>query len=114
MTDDASRSAAPPPSRSPVSAEIHLTRGEFLWLTFGVWLGGVFILAVLPMLLIPRLGLPLGIAASYLVFFIAWQPVQSITQRAMGVGPAVVRMLIFVGGAATFAFYLRELLLRQP
>jgi hypothetical protein len=111
MTESASAPPAPPPVAS--SPDIRLSRGEFLWLTFGVWLGGIFILAVLPMVLIPRLGMGLGVAASYLVFFLAWQPVQSITQRTLGVGAAVVRMIIFVAGAATLAYYLREVLLRQ-
>lgn len=90
---------------------ISLSRAELLWITFGVWLGGVFMLTLLPILLIPRLGMPLGVGASYLVFFIAWQPVQTITQRTMGVRAAVVRMLLLVGAAATLAFYMREVLL---
>lgn len=92
-------------------AQISLTKVELLWITFAVWIGGIFMLTLLPILLIPRLGMPLGVAASYLVFFLAWQPVQSITQRTLGVGSAVIRMLFFVGGAATLAFYLREALL---
>lgn len=105
-----------PPSPAPTAAappEIRLSRGEFLWLSFGVWLGGIFILAVLPMLLVPRLGMGLGVAGSYLVFFLAWQPIQSITQRTLGVRVAVMRMVLFVGGAAVLAFYLRELLLAR-
>ena len=90
---------------------IQLSAAEFLLLTIGVWLGGVFILAVLPLLLAPRLGVPLGIAGSYLVFFLAWQPVQSITQRSLGMRAAVLRMILFVAGAATLAFYLRGLVL---
>lgn len=90
---------------------ISVTRAEFMWITFGMWLGGIFILTLLPFLLIPRLGMPLGVGASYLVFFLAWQPVQSITQRVLGTGAAVVRMILFVGAAATAAFYLREVLL---
>jgi hypothetical protein len=100
---------------SPAPAEaaptVPLSRAEFLWITFGVWLGGVFMLTILPILLIPRLGMPLGVAASYFVFFVAWQPVQTITQRTLGVRAAVVRMVLFVGAAATLAFYLREALL---
>jgi hypothetical protein len=92
---------------------IQLSRGEFLWLTLGVWLGGIFILAVMPVLLIPRLGLPLGVAGGYFVFFLAWQPIQMITQRALGVRAAVLRLIIFVGAAATFAFYVREVLLAR-
>ena len=100
-----------PPSQPPLIA---LTRAEFMWLTFGVWLGGIFMLTLLPVLLIPRLGVALGVAASYLVFFLAWQPVQQITQRTLGVGPAVLRMVLFVGAAAVLAFYLREALLVHP
>ncbi len=79
----------------------------------GVWLGGIFILAVMPLLLIPRVGMPLGVAGSYLLFFIAWQPIQSITQRLLGLRAAVVRMVMFVSAAATLAFYLREVLLQR-
>jgi hypothetical protein len=50
-------------------------------------------------------------AVSYLVFFLAWQPVQMITQRALGRGAAALRMVIFVGGGAVIAYYLRESLL---
>ena len=50
-------------------------------------------------------------AVWYLVFFLAWQPVQTITQRVLGMGTAVVRMLAFVGGGAVIAYYLREVLL---
>jgi hypothetical protein len=92
-------------------AVIPVTRGEFLWLTFGVWLGGVFMLALLPMMLIPRLGMLGGVGMSYLVFFLCWQPVQLITQRSLGMRTAVVRMVLFVGAAAVLAFYLREGLL---
>ena len=99
---------APPPPAPP--ALIGMTPGELLRLTFGVWIGGVFILTLLPFLLIPRLGMALGVGASYLLFFIAWQPVQSITQRSFGVRTAALRMVFFVGAAATLAFYLREVL----
>jgi hypothetical protein len=87
-----------------------ISRVELLGLTFGMWIGGVSILTLLPLLLIPRLGLPTGTAVAYLVFFLAWQPVQSITQRVLGVGPALVRMLAFVGGGAMVAYFLREAL----
>src|SRR5262245_6324024 len=90
---------------------IVLSRGEFLWLTFAVWVGGIFVLAFTPLLLIPRLGMPWGIIASYLVFFAVWQPIQLITQRTLGMRTAFVRMLLFVAGGATIAFYLRELVL---
>jgi hypothetical protein len=88
-----------------------ISRGELLWLTLGAWVGGIFILTLLPVLLIPRLGIPGGMAVSYLVFFLAWQPVQIITQRVLGMGPAVLRMLTFVGGGAVIAYFLREVLL---
>jgi hypothetical protein len=106
--------AAVPPVAGPPGEPHHafvLTPAEFYWLTFGVWLGGIFILTLTPVLLIPRVGMPLGVAGSYLLFFLAWQPVQTITQRRLGVRTAVLRMLIFVAAAATIAFYLREALL---
>lgn len=98
----------PPPSPQP---PIVISRAELLWLTLGAWVGGIFILTLLPVLLIPRLGIPAGMAVSYLVFFLAWQPVQTLTQRAVGMGPAVARMLAFVGGGAVIAYFLREVLL---
>jgi hypothetical protein len=67
----------------------------------------------MPVLLIPRIGMPLGVAGSYLLFFLAWQPIQSITQRTFGMRAGVVRMVMFVAAAATIAFYLRELLLTR-
>ena len=96
-----------PRETSPVT----ISRAELLWITLGTWVGGVFILALLPILLVPRLGIPAGMTVSYLVFFLAWQPVQMITQRALGLGAAVIRMLIFVVGGAVIAYYLRESLL---
>lgn len=90
---------------------VPLSRAEFLWLSLGVWLGGIFILVVMPLLLIPRWGMPLGVAGSYFLFFLAWQPVQTISQRVFGVRTAVLRMVLFVGGAAVIAYYVRELLL---
>ena len=111
---------APSPSDTPVTAVdprtvrgVLLSPGEFLWVTLAVWLCGVFILTLMPVFLIPRFGMPLGVAGSYLVFFLAWQPIQSISQRSFGHKAGVVRMLIFVGGAATAAFYLREALAGQ-
>lgn len=104
-----------PPSRtSPDRAVVFLTAGELYWLTLGVWVGGIFILTVLPVILIPRLGMPTGVMASYLVFFLAWQPVQIITQRTFGMRAGIVRMILFVAAAATIAFYLREALLGNP
>ena len=102
----------PPSADAPTAAPvIALTTGEFYWLTLGVWLGGIFILTLMPVLLIPRVGMALGVAGSYLLFFLAWQPIQTITQRTFGVKTGLVRMIIFVAAAATIAFYLRELLL---
>jgi hypothetical protein len=114
MTDGTLSSApAPvtPSSAPPPHGVIFLTAGEFFWLTLGVWLGGIFILTLAPVLLIPRVGMPLGVALSYLLFFIAWQPVQVITQRTFGIRTGVIRMVLFVAAAATIAFYLREALL---
>lgn len=98
---------APPPKTPGV---IFVTGGEFLWVTFAVWIGGIFILTLMPYLLIPRLGGPLAIAGSYFVFFLAWQPVQIVTQRTLGTKTAVVRMIVFVASAATIASYLRQAL----
>jgi hypothetical protein len=88
-----------------------ISRAELLWLTLGAWVGGVFILTLLPVLLTPRLGIPSGMAVSYLVFFLAWQPVQSITQRVLGLSTAVVLMVALVGGGAVIAYYLRDVVL---
>lgn len=77
-----------------------------------MWLGGIFILALMPVLLIPRVGMPLGIIGSYLLFFTAWQPIQNITQRRLGMRTAFIRMVAFTVAAATLAFYLREWLFR--
>ena len=102
----------PPPTDASTRARgvIFLTTAEFFWVTFAVWVGGIFILALMPYLLIPRVGGPLGIAGSYLLFFIAWQPVQMVTQRSLGVKAAAIRMVIFVAGAAAIAAYLRQAL----
>jgi hypothetical protein len=99
----------PPPAAS--GGVIFITTAEFLWLTLGVWAGGIFILTLAPVLLIPRLGMPLGVGASYLMFFLAWQPIQVITQRTFGIRAGIIRMVLFVASAATLAFYLREVLL---
>ena len=84
--------------------------GEFLWITLAVWLGGIFILTLMPYLLIPRVGGPLAIAGSYFLFFLGWQPIQVITQRTLGIRAAVIRMILFVVSAATIASYLRQAL----
>src|SRR5262245_20126047 len=115
MTDSADPTQTPPVASQPATERaagtISVTPGEFLWLTLAVWIGGIFILTLLPVVLIPRLGLPLGVIASYLVFFLAWQPIQVVTQRTFGMRTGVIRMVLFVGGGATLAFYLREALL---
>lgn len=110
MTEPQAPSVPPPapPSRPGV---ILVTIAEFYWLTFGVWIGGIFILTLMPVLLIPRIGMPLGVAGSYLLFFFVWQPIQLITQRTFGVGAGVLRMILFVAAAASLAFYLRNALL---
>jgi hypothetical protein len=110
MSEPQAPPPSPPPSPSAQRA-ILITPGEFYWLTLGVWVGGIFILTVMPALLMPRLGVPLGVAGSYLLFFLAWQPIQIITQRSLGMRAGIMRMVIFVAAAATVAFYLREMLL---
>jgi hypothetical protein len=100
--------ATPPPPTAP--GVILLTSGEFYWVTLAVWIGGIFILTLMPYLLVPRVGGPMGIAGSYFVFFLAWQPIQIVTQRTFGMKAAVIRMVIFVAAAATIAAYLRQAL----
>jgi hypothetical protein len=90
---------------------VRVTPGEILWLSVGVWLAGTCLLALMPVILIPRIGMGPGVAASYGLFFVAWQPVQTLTQRAIGPRAAVVRMVVFVGSAAVVGYYLREALL---
>lgn len=90
---------------------ITLSKSEFVWLMFSVWVGGIFILTLMPVLLIPRIGMPLGVALSYLLFFLCWQPIQTITQRTFGMRAGLIRMILFVAAAAAIAFYLRESLL---
>ena len=97
-------------SATPDSKGVFISRGEVLWITGSTWLGGVFMLTLLPMLLVPRFGIPIGLAVSYVVFFLAWQPVQVISQRLLGPRAAVIRMIALVGSAAVVAFYLREAL----
>jgi hypothetical protein len=103
--------ASTPESARPINpGVIFLTGGEFLWVTFAVWLGGIFILTLMPYLLIPHVGGGLAIGGSYFLFFLAWQPVQIVTQRTLGMRSAVIRMLLFVASAATIASYLRQAL----
>lgn len=99
----------PPSNPNPASGKpiILITPAEFYWLTLGLWVGGIFILTLLPYLLVPRLGGGLGIAGSYLAFFLVWQPIQIVTQRTFGTKAGVVRMIMFVAAAATIASYLR-------
>lgn len=101
-----------PPSPPPSAPHgvILLTPAEFYWVTLGIWLGGIFILTLMPYLLIPRVGGPMAIAGSYFLFFLAWQPIQIVTQRTFGLKGALVRMLVFVAAAATIASYLRQAL----
>jgi hypothetical protein len=101
----------PQPPSAPAPGVIFLSVGEFYWLTLGVWIGGIFILTLMPYLLIPRVGMGLGVAGSYLLFFVCWQPIQIVTQRTFGVRAGLIRMVMFVAAAATLAFYLRESLL---
>ena len=98
------------PPAPPARGLILLTIAEFYWSTFAVWVGGIFILTLMPYLLLPRVSAPLAIAGSYLLFFLAWQPVQVITQRSLGLKAGVVRMILFVASAATIASYLRQAL----
>ena len=79
-------------------------------MTLSVWLGGIFILTLMPYLLIPRVGGALAILLSYFTFFLAWQPVQLVTQRTFGMKSAVIRMVLFIASAATIASYLRQVL----
>lgn len=103
--------ASSPVSPSPVGRGVlAISPGEFLWLTFAVWVGGIFILTLTPYLLSPRAGDALAIAGAYFLFFLAWQPIQVITQRTLGMRAAVVRMVIFVASAATIASFLRQAL----
>ena len=77
-------------SVAPHTSTVTISRFELWWITLGTWVGGVFILTLAPVLFIPRLGIPLGMGASYLLFFLAWQPVQTITQRVLGTTTAQI------------------------
>jgi hypothetical protein len=96
------------------SVPVLISRFELWWLTLSIWLGGVFILTVVPVLLVPRFGVPFGMGGSYLLFFLAWQPVQVIAQRVHGTGPTLVRTLALVVTGALLAYYLRNVLLVAP
>jgi len=95
----------------PPPALVAVTPAELFWITAGSWLSGACLLALMPILLAPRLGPAAGLAVSYVLFFIAWQPIQRLTQRAVGPQRAFVRMLAFVASAAMLAYYVRESLL---
>jgi len=96
---------------TPPAASVSVTPAELFWLTAGAWLSGACLLALMPVLLAPRLGAAGALAVSYVLFFLAWQPIQRLTQRALGPRPAFVRMLAFVASAAMIAYYVREALL---
>jgi hypothetical protein len=88
-----------------------VTPAELFWLTGGLWLSGICLLALLPVVLMPQLGAAASLAVSYVAFFVAWQPLQRITQRAVGTTWAFVRTLALVTSAAMLAYYLRESLM---
>jgi hypothetical protein len=98
--------SAPPSTRGV----IFITSGEFFWLTAAVWAGGVCILTLLPYLLVTRVWEMTAIILSYIAFFLAWQPIQIVTQRTLGMKAGFVRMLLFVAAAAALAVYLRQAL----
>jgi hypothetical protein len=90
---------------------IAITPAELGLLSVGMWLSGVCLLALLPVLLMPRLGPALGLGATYFLFFVAWQPLQRVTQRALGRRAAFVRTMTLVATAAIAAYYVRDALL---
>lgn len=85
-----------------------MTSAELFWLTAGAWLGGACLLALLPVMLAPRLGPAAGLAIAYLLFFLAWQPIQRLTERAIGARRAFSRSLACVASAAMVAYYVRD------
>lgn len=95
----------------PPAGPTVITAGELLMLSVGMWLSGVCLLALLPVVLMPRLGPAVGLAVTYFLFFVAWQPLQRVTQRALGPRAAFVRTMGLVATAAIAAYYLREALL---
>jgi hypothetical protein len=98
-------------SDQPPPPLIQLSRSELVMLSIGMWLSGVCLLALMPVVLMPRLGPAFGLGVTYLLFFIAWQPLQRVTQRAWGARSAFVRTMALVASAAVVAYYLREALL---
>jgi hypothetical protein len=101
--------SAPDSAQTP--ALLVVTPAELFWITVGLWIGGVCLLALLPVILMPRLGPAMSLAVSYLLFFVSWQPVQRLTQRALAPRAAFIRMLALVATAAMVAYYLREALM---
>lgn len=99
------------PDSAQPKAAVAVTAAELFWLTIGLWLGGICLLALVPVVLAPRLGPAMALAVAYLLFFVSWQPVQRITQRSLEPRAAFLRMLGLVGTAAMFAYYVREALL---
>ena len=90
---------------------IQLSRSELVMLSVGMWIAGVCLLALMPVVLMPRIGPALGLAVTYLLFFIAWQPLQRVSQRAWGPRAAFLRTMALVASAAVVSYYLREALL---
>lgn len=96
---------------TPSPAPVAISRSELAMLSFGMWVGGVCTLALLPVVLLPRLGAAAGLGVAYVLFFVAWQPLQRVTQRALGARAALVRTMALVVTAAAAAYYVREALL---
>ena len=114
MSAPSSAVSSPSSSRDgegPSGGPLVVSPSELFWLTVGLWLGGVCLLALVPVILMPRLGPATGLAVAYLLFFVSWQPVQRLTQRALGPRAGFVRMLALVATAASAGYYLREALL---
>ncbi len=99
------------PDSPPPGTPLVVTRAELFWLTVGLWIGGVCLLALMPVVLTPRLGPAGGLGLSYLLFFVSWQPLQRLMQRAVPPRTALVRMLGLVATAATAGYYVREALM---
>jgi len=99
------------PDSAPPKTVLVVSPAELFWITAGLWIGGVCLLALMPVILMPRLGPALALAVSYVFFFVSWQPVQRLTQRALEPRAAFVRMFALVATAAMVAYYIREALL---
>ena len=81
----------------PATTGAHLvTSSELFWLVAGMWLSGACLLALLPVVLAPRLGR------------------QILLQRALGPQAAMIRMLALVSSAAVVAYYVRAVLALVP